>query len=834
MILLSEFLDATGGRLIGKAPRQRWSGFAHDSRQIAPESIFVAMRTEAGDGHAYIADAVDNGAGLVVCERPPQSPCPHVLVKDSAQALQEYARWAVTTFGPTVIAVCGSVGKTTAREFAHQLFSRQRLTFRNPENFNGLTGLPLALGSLGRQHAFAILEMASDTRGEIAALAEIAPPRVCVLTNFDETYLEYFGTMAEIAAEHAPIVAALGASGLLVYPADDPVAAQLAAAHRGPKLTYGIDAGQLRAERLASDSERSRFLLAGAGPAANVEFPHGGRGQVLCLLAALGAALRVGLDASQLPGDCARLEPPPGRLRRIAGRDGLTLLDDSFSTSPASLVNGLELLRRSPGKRICVLSGFEHLGHFEAAAAQRVADDLAKIDEVVFYGPDTQALRPAARAAGLADSQMHRALNISQARMQVEGLASRGDTVYAKGGAQARLERLLAELIADPVDANQLCRQTRIWQNVITVNADEPVWARIDLDAITANTRAFKDHLDAGTQVIAVLKAEGYGHGALRVATAALAGGATRVAVARPNEAGDLRRAGFDAPILVLGVTLPRQLRAAILADCELTVCDLAQIHSLDRAARGLGRIAAMHLKIDTGMGRIGAGPEEAVDLARAIASSPNTRLAGVYTHFGQAGGPDLGYTRSQLEVFNGVLGQLHRAGLDPGLRHCAATAAALRIPEARMDAVRLGIGLLGIAPGPEIVLPDKIRPALSMHARVVQVRRQTAGTLIGYGGAGRLERDTLIATVGAGYGDGFRRGPQTWGPVMILGRPAPIVGQVCMDMFMADVTDIPGVQKGDRVDLIGPGISALSAGARAGTSAYEIVSSLLARVPRV
>ena len=834
MILLEELLAATGGRLRGRVERQRWSGFSHDSRQVAGDRIFVAMRTETGDGHAYISDAVANGAGLVICERDPDCDTPHILVQDSGRAVREYGRWAVERFDPTVIAVCGSVGKTTVREFCQQLFSRQRLSFRNPENFNGLVGLPLSLGGLGREHAFAILEMASDTRGEISALAEIAPPGVCVLTTFDETYIEFFGSMAEIAAEHAPIISALGPSGLLVYPAQDPIAVELAAGHVGPKVSYGIDTGQLRAEQLVSAADHSRFVLRGAGSEFEVEFGHGGSGQVLGLLAALAAGLRLGLDPGQLVADCGALRPPPGRLRRLDGGGGVTLRDDSFSISPASLANGLDLLRRSEGRRICVVSGFEHLGQHEASAARRVADELAKVDEVIFYGPGAGVLRSAARAAGLSDDQIHRALNPNQARLQVERLAGPGDTVYIKGGPRTRLEQLTANLLRDPTDADELCRQTRIWQNVITINSDEPVWARIDLDAITSNTRAFGQFLDGRTEMIAVLKAEGYGHGALRVATAALDGGASRVAVARSGEARELRDAGFDAPVLVLGVTLARALRTAVLANCDLTVCDRDQIGALDAAARGLGRRVGVHLKVDTGMGRIGANPADALDLARMIERAPNVSLAGVYTHFGQAGDGDLARTRAQLATFEKALSDIERAGIDPGLRHCAATAAALRVPSARLDAVRIGIGLLGIAPGPDVKLPDGCKPALSMHARIVQVTRQRAGAYIGYGDSGRLDRDSVIATIGAGYGDGLRRGPRSWGPVIIRGRQAPVIGAVCMDMFMADVTEIPEARVGDQVDLIGGALPAPVAAERAGTSAYEIVSSILARVQRV
>ena len=839
MILLTDLLAATGGQLRGKASRDRYTGFAHDSRQISPGSIFVAMRTATGDGHAYIAEAIANSAELIVCQRPPDADCPYVLVPDSQTALRDYARWAIREFAPQVIAVSGSIGKTSIREFAHEIFAAQRLTFQSPENFNGLIGLPLALGGIGRQHAFAILEMASDGRGEMAALAKIAPPNVLVLSDFDETYIEVFGSLAAIAGEHRALVEALGPTGLLVYPDDDAIARGLADRHPGPKISYGLTSGQVRAANLRRGYESAQFDLAGIGSEARINLPFGGRGQVRCALAALATGLRMGLDRSLVLSTCERLRPPPGRLRRLGGRGRVELLDDSFSISPASLGNALELLRKAPGQRICVLSAFEHLGEHAAAAARAAADDLAKIDELILYGPQVSQIAGAARVAGLAEQQIHRALNVNQAERLLSGLAKAGDTVLIKGSAAARLEALTAKLLANPEDRpRDLCRQTPIWRNVVTVNPDGPVWIKIDLDAISTNTQLMADLVGPATGVIAVLKAEGYGHGALRVASAAITGGATGVAVARGSEASDLRRSGFAGNILVLGVTLPRQLRKTVLANCQLTVCDADQIAATAQTAAALGHRVSVHLKVDTGMGRIGCPPEDSLALARQILASGNLYLAGLYTHFGRASEPDLSNARTQLAVFESVREEFAAANINPGVCHCAATAATIRMPEARLDAVRIGIGLLGIAPAPGVDLPPGARPALSMYAQVVAVRRLAGGSLVGYGTSGQLRRDSVIATVGAGYGDGFRHGPRSWGPVLIAGRQAPIVGRVCMDMFMVDVTDIGEVRPGDEVLLIGDraggGPGAAEAATRSGTIPYEVMSGLLSRVPRV
>ena len=370
---------------------------------------------------------------------------------------------------------------------------------------------------------------------------------------------------------------------------------------------------------------------------------------------------------------------------------------------------------------------------------------------------------------------------------------------------------------------------------IVTLNSDGPVWLDIDLEAVESNVRRISAVVGPGVKIIAVIKADGYGHGARRIAKAALQGGASRLAVSRLSEAQNVRDARIAAPILVLGHTRPADARWAVNADCELTVFDRKGVLSLQQAAASFGKKLAVHLKIDTGMGRLGAMPADAPGLAQLIASSDSLELVGVMTHLGRSGEADKSHAMGQLAEFDRALAEIRSAGIDPGIVHAANTAAAMHIPESRYDMVRCGIAIYGLDPSLESPLPEGFSPAVTMSARVAQVKRLPKGTFVGYGYTGKLERDSIIAVVGAGYGDGFRRGPTNWGPVLVRGCEASVVGRVCMEMFMIDVTEIRGVKQGDQVVLIGTQggktISAFEAARRAGTISYEIITQMLPHV---
>lgn len=357
-------------------------------------------------------------------------------------------------------------------------------------------------------------------------------------------------------------------------------------------------------------------------------------------------------------------------------------------------------------------------------------------------------------------------------------------------------------------------------------------WVEVDLDAITGNVEVARRV--SGVAVMAVVKADGYGHGAAPVARAALRGGASRLGVARASEALELRAAAIQAPVLLFGHAPPETVPGLVEAGVSLTVWSPEQVAALPAGAR-------VHLKVDTGMSRLGVAPEGALALARAIAAlgGRGVELEGVFTHFACA--DDLGspVTAGQQEVFSGVVAQLEAAGLRPPVVHAANSAATLAVPGAVWDLVRFGIAMYGLSPGEQVVLPEGIRPALAWKTVIAQIRDLPPGRGVSYGhtystgGSGGSER---IGTLPVGYADGLRRGVPN--EVLVREVRVPVVGRVCMDQCMVRLDDVPHAAVGDEVVLIGAQgeqrISADDVAARWGTIGYEVVCGIGHRVPRL
>jgi alanine racemase len=363
-------------------------------------------------------------------------------------------------------------------------------------------------------------------------------------------------------------------------------------------------------------------------------------------------------------------------------------------------------------------------------------------------------------------------------------------------------------------------------------------YVEIDLDAIAHNVAALKAHVGPTVEVMAVVKANAYGHGAVQVARVALESGASGLATGPVPEGIQLRRAGFSCPIWLMTYAVPEQVVEAVEHDLTVTVNTPEVARALSGRAVALGRTVKVHVKVDTGMGRFGLLPEEVVPFVDQLAALPGLDLEGIYTHFATADWADKTYTRQQFAIFREVLEAVELAGHHFRLRHAANSAATLDLPETHLDAVRPGIAIYGLMPSDEVKRVVPLRPALSLKSHVGRVRTLPAGASVSYGRTFIAERPTPVALVPLGYGDGYHRLLSNRGAVLIGGRRAPIVGRVCMDQFVVDVTGIEGVAEDDEVVLIGEqggeSISADEVAAWAETINYEVTTGLLPRATRV
>ncbi|GAK57238.1 alanine racemase [Candidatus Vecturithrix granuli] len=367
-----------------------------------------------------------------------------------------------------------------------------------------------------------------------------------------------------------------------------------------------------------------------------------------------------------------------------------------------------------------------------------------------------------------------------------------------------------------------------------------PVWAEIDLDHVAHNIREFQRITPPHTQLMAIVKADGYGHGAVEVAKAALEAGASRLAIAFLEEGIVLRRKELSAPILILGVSAPDTEKAALEHDLTPTICTVDSAQRFSQAAATLGKTIRFHLKLDTGMGRIGVRPEQLKELLEALQHLPNLEMEGVFSHFSKADEKEKTYTQMQLHRYHECLNMIHAAGFRPTIRHLANSAGTMETSEAHFDLVRIGISLYGFYPSDEV---DKttvdLRPVMRWKTRIAHLKMLPTGERVSYGGMFTTRRPTMVATLPLGYADGFRRRLWTknW-HVLVRGQRAPILGKICMDMFMVDVTDIAGTSIGDEVVLIGSqGENTISADDMANaleTINYEITCLVGKRVPRI
>jgi alanine racemase len=850
MIRLDDLAAAVPGLDVrGPAHAGRYERFCFDSRLVETGDLFVAVRTSRGDGHDFVVDAWARGATAVLVDDASAAPehCPCLVVGDTVSAMESYGAHVIRAWAPRVVAVTGTVGKTGTKELIADVLATRFTVFRTPGNFSGRFGLAVALGGLRPEHQVAVVEMATGHFGEIEAMCAMAPPEVGVVTAVGAAHLVAFGDVDGVAREKSALVIHLPADGLAVLNADDRRVRAMADVSRAPVVTFGSrdDAGTggYAATDVVMSASGTSFTGLHHSWEQRITVPLLGAHSALpAALAALAVGDHFGIDRDDAIAALGRAVPVPGRLRPLPGRDGSLLLDDTYNAAPRSVLAGLATLAGLPGgMRIAVLGDMAELGELSEDLHRKVGREAAAVvDLLVIQGNSAAWAADAARKAGMEADQVIVTFTAEEAAAEVVSRLGPDVVVLIKGSATARMERVVELLLAEGCDPTELLvRQDRAWKSLSVVQPDRPTWLEIDLAAITHNVRILAARA-SGAEVMVVLKADAYGHGAVQVAHTALRSGATHLGVACLPEGRVLRRAGIRAPILVLGYTPGWQAREAVGLGLSLAVFDLDSARAYGLAALALDSSAIVHVKVDTGMHRLGVPAEGAATFVRSVRQVEGLEVAGLFTHFACADDPSptgVSATDAQLRSFEGLVADLASTGERPAVVHAANSAGLLCRKDATFDLVRPGIAVYGLPPAPEVAMGD-LRSALSWKSQVAQVHDLGAGESVGYGHTWTTTRPSRVATIPVGYADGLRRAPATWRHVLVRGCPAPLVGRVSMDQISIDVTGIDGVRRGDEVVLIGrQGAHDLGATLVAewlGTSPYEVVAGIAARVPRI
>ena len=818
--------DLLEGELQGRPAEASPRAVAIDSRRVLPGDLFFALSGRRRDGHAFVEAAEAAGASVVVVRRswagergaPPPGPgSARLLVDDPLTALQRLAAWYRRRHIQRVVAITGSNGKTVVKSALTALLAGRYRVAASPGSWNSQVGVPLAVLTAPPGTELGVFEAGISAPGEMERLEAILTPDFGVLVNIGLAHLAGFGSRAVTAREKMKLFRGIGPEGWLIAPPDPLVSALPLSCRR---LHPGSQAPRLLGQRPHDDGLLLELDL-GAGP---VQVPVRTRSAPLVedLMIALTAALQLGVSPADLLEVLRDYSFGPTRMETWRTPEGITIVNDTASDDPISVQAALDTVAASPGsgRRLFVFGGMGELGASEARehafigqlAAERGFSELLLLPHPA--RSQTAAawdrLRPA-----------HPALTVAGAttlRDCIRDLARPGDTVLFKGAASQDLSRAARS----------------IWESMA------PRRLLVDLDAIRDNVSRFRSLCGPDVAILAVLKAWAYGTELARLATALQDSGIDWIGVSAADEGAAVRRAGVQRPVLVMLMDI-EELDKAVRWRLTPVVYSLAFARALVAGLQAMGAQLDVHLELDTGMGRVGVGPDEALAAARLLRDSGVTRLTGLMTHLASADDPAADAdTQAQLQRFDAAVAAIRAEHTGELLVHAAATSGAVRFPEARHDMVRIGLGLYGLHPSPAIEAAIELELAVAFVSRLVQVHEFVRGQRIGYNGTYQVSAARQrIGIVAAGYNDGV---PWTFGQggeVMMQGQRLRVLGRVSMDSMAIDLDPVPAAAVGDEVLIFGAHEGQVlrpeEAARQAGTIPYELLVRVDSRrVPRI
>ena len=818
MYTIEKITTLIGARRVGESEAQiGW--LLTDSRSLCfPEAtLFFALSSARNDGHRYVGDLYRRGVRNFVVSHLPQSindypDANFLVVMSPLEALQRLAERHRDEFDIPVVGLTGSNGKTMVKEWLYQLLSPSMVVTRSPRSYNSQIGVPLSVWLLDSQSEVALFEAGISQPGEMAALRDIIQPTIGVFTSLGDAHQENFRSLEEKCMEKLQLMLH---AATVVYDTDDQVVGRCLrkSGYAGEKLGWSLTDPRAAffVERQESDANGVTVTYRFRDAAGSYHLPFIDEASVKCSYACAVVALHLGIDAEQLDERMRLLEPVAMRLEVKEGQRGCTLINDSYNSDVNALDIALDFMARRPdskGRRhTLILSDICQSGDNPEALYHKVSELAVKrgVDKLIGVGQTISS-----QAAAIEVKEKYFFNDVTQL-IGSKVFASLHDEVILIKGARPFGFDQLTELL-----------EQKVHETILEVN----------LGAVVENLNYYRSFLKPTTKMVCMVKADAYGAGAVEVAKTLQDHRVDYLAVAVADEGVTLRKAGITSNIIIMNPEMTA-FKTMFDYDLEPEVYNFRLLEALVKAAEKQGITGwPIHVKLDTGMHRLGFDPEKDIDsLVHRLKHQTALIPRSVFSHFVGADSDDFDeFSAKQFECFERGSKALQAAFDHKILRHIDNSAGILHFPERQLDMCRLGIGLYGIDSRDNHIL----HTVSTLKTTILQLREVKKEDTVGYSRKGTLQRDSRIAAIPIGYADGLNRHLGNGHCYCLVnGKKAPYVGNICMDVAMIDVTDIP-CQEGDMVEIFGEQLPVTVLSDALDTIPYEVLTGLSSRVKKI
>jgi Alr-MurF fusion protein len=811
----SDIEKIINGRLTGN-PGLIVSDIVTDSRQISysEEMAFFAIRGKNHDGHQFIESLYVKGIRVFVVEELPVNAGKYtdtafIVAENTVTALQKLAQNKRSTFKSDVIAITGSTGKTIVKEWLADILGVYEPVVRSPKSYNSQIGVPLSVWKLDDKYKTGIFEAGISMPGEMEKLREIIDPGIGVITNIGDAHSENFRDNKAKAKEKLKLFAG---SSLLVYCKDQKLLHGLIRSDKVLKTKKLVDwsfsdkdaAVYVNISQLTGN--RTQLEVLSRGQSYKFVIPFDDRASVENAVTVASVCLALNVDTDVIEKGLANLVSVAMRMEMKAGINGCHLIEDYYNSDPGSLGMAIDYLKSQNNKRTTlVLSDFVQSGRDEKELYGEIAELIKRsgIDKFIGIGPlltqNSSLFGTAALFYYSTEEFIHR-FNAADFKNEI---------ILIKGARKYEFEKIGAML------------EKQVHHTLLEVN----------LDAIAHNLNEFRRFLNPGTRIMAMVKAFAYGAGPAEIAALLEYHRVSYLGVAFVDEGIQLRNAGVTLPVMVMNPEFSSS-EQIIKYNLEPEIYSFYSLVKFNEAASRHGLMGyPVHLKIDTGMHRLGFMPEEVEELAEKIGKTESLKVVSVFSHFAGSEDPALDHcTHMQAVKFLDAVAKIRNATGYSFLRHICNSAGIARFPQYQFEMVRPGIGIYGIGDFEGI----NLKPAGRFKTRISQIKKIPAGEPVGYNCADVSDKMRIIGILQAGYADGLNRKlGNRKGSLFIRNKRVPIIGNICMDMCMADLTGL-NAEIGDEAEIFGDNISINEIAAVCETIPYEILTSIPGRVKRV